>query len=126
MTYRSFEYEGRQESRRTKKKNLFFKIFANGIVDCDSLLQAKVILVIQIIICGGWWREEIEEGVYWSGFTYKPCTVGIWWKKKKVSNGMNEEKHVEKALLFLCFLISNSFVKSLSSFHWIVVPIEWS
>ena len=112
--------------------DLFLDVLAELVIQLELLIQFVEVILVDLVVVYGFLcgrdggSEEVEEGLGGAGFANQPCAIGVC-ERQRGSEGTNgEERGVGHVLLFLCFFISNSFVRSLSSFHVIVVPMARS
>ncbi len=113
--------------RRYGNTYAFLDILANLIVELEAGFEIlKFIFVIHLFRRGLRRVEEVEERFRRLRLFNKSRAICIWKCWEIEGQKLQNTKPTNNILLFLCFLISISFVKSLSSFHLISVPIARS
>lgn len=111
--------------------DLFLDVLSELVVHLELLIEFVEdflvdLVVVYGILCGrDRGSEEVEEGFGGAGLANQPGSIRVC--QRDSSRWANEgERGISHALLFLCFLISNSFVRSFSSFHLTTVPMARS
>ena len=109
--------------------NLLLDVLADLVIKFELLVDFLEFVLIEITalecVFAGWQRrrEEVEEGLGWVRLADETSAVGVYSIQFR---NYPIIKWNENSLLLRCFLISNSLVRSLSSFHLISVPIARS